>query len=97
LGKTVGEIETSMTMRELRDWQRFEWLNRRPLPDRLGDVHFAMVLSAMVNLMRSSDSPPAMPADFFVLRDPEPEPARSPISEIDRLRTAWRGEADPWQ
>ncbi len=78
-----------MSIRELNDWRRFEALNRRPLPDKLSDVHFGMVLSAMVNLMRTSEAPPANAADFFVLRDHHSEPE---VPEIDRLRAQWRGE-----
>jgi hypothetical protein len=88
LHKTVGEIEATMTVRELNDWRRFEGLNRRPLPDQLSDIHFAMVLSTMVNLMRTSEAPAMSAADFFVLR----ERAESEVSEIDRLRAQWRGD-----
>jgi hypothetical protein len=89
LHKTVAEIEATMSMRELRDWQWFDAVSG-PLPDRLADIHNAMVLSTMVNIMRSPDSAPVLPSDFFVIRDrAEPE---EPVPEIDRLRAQWRGE-----
>ena len=70
------------------DWRRFEL--QAPLPDRLIDIHFGMVCSIMVNLMRSADTTPAQPSDFFVLREGEPKPDTG-MSEIDRLRLQWRG------
>jgi hypothetical protein len=84
----VGELETTMTRRELMDWRRFEL--QAPLPDRLIDIHFGMVCSIMVNLMRSADTTAAQPSDFFVLREREPQPDDG-MSEIDRLRLQWRG------
>ena len=80
-----------MSLRELLSWQRFEALHQ-PLPDRLSDIHFGMVCSIMVNLMRTADASPAPASDFFVLRERKPAPAPSDgLSEIDRLRLQWRG------
>lgn len=76
-----------MTKRELLHWQLFDAVHE-PLPDRLADIHFGMVLSAMVNLMRSTDSAPVSASDFYVIRD-RATPAEP---EIDRLRAQWRGE-----
>lgn len=90
LHKTVAEIEAAMTKRELLHWQLFDAAHE-PLPDRLADIHFGMVLSAMVNMMRSPDSAPASPSDFYVIRD-RTEPAPEAVPEIDRLRAQWRGE-----
>jgi hypothetical protein len=89
LHRTVAEIETGMSWRELADWQRFEALHQ-PLPDRLADLHNAVLCSVVVNLARSADSDPARPSDFFVIRDREPPPADD-LSEVDRQRLAWRG------
>jgi hypothetical protein len=90
LHKTVAELEVSMSERELRHWRWFDAAHE-PLPDRLADIHFGMVLSAMVNLMRSPDSVPAAPDDYFVIRD-RTAPTEPEVSEIDRLRAQWRGE-----
>jgi hypothetical protein len=86
----VAELKASMSMRELRDWQRID-AGYVPLPDRLADIHFGMIASIMVNLMRSADAAPATPADYFVIRDREPTVARPQAQDIDRLRRAWRG------
>jgi hypothetical protein len=79
-----------MSKRELYHWHLFDAAHQ-PLPDRLADIHFGMVLSAMVNLMRSADSAPVAASDFFVIRDRSPA-AGPEVQEIDRLRAQWRGE-----
>lgn len=89
LGKTVGEIERTMSWRELVDWARFEALHQ-PLPDRLADLHFSVVESLMVNLTRSADASPVSPTDFLVLRDRSPALVDD-VSEVDRQMKNWRG------
>jgi hypothetical protein len=90
LHMTVAQLERSMTQRELLDWQRFESVHQ-PLPDRLGDLHTALLASIIVNLARSADATPARPADFLVIREPEPPPPDDGLSEVDRQMLAWRG------
>ena len=77
-----------MSAREFLDWQRFEAMHQ-PLPDQLSDIHIGMVCSMMVNIMRSADTAPVKPSDFFVLRDRAP--VDDGLSEVDRLRLQWRG------
>jgi hypothetical protein len=86
---TVGQLEATMTPRELRDWRRFEALHQ-PLPDRLSDLHFAMLCSIICNIVRSAESSPVSPAEFFMIREPSP-PDDGELSEVDRQRLAWRG------
>lgn len=89
----VGELELRMTQRELHDWLRFEALTQ-PLPDKLSDIHFAMVCSVATNLARAlyaPDAQAATPRDFMVIRDREPAPPDDGLSEVDRQRIAWRG------
>lgn len=86
---TVGQLERRMTHRELLDWRRFDALNQ-PLPDKLADLHAAMLCSIVVNIARSAEATPASPADFFVIRDPAPPPDDG-LSEVDRQMLAWRG------
>jgi hypothetical protein len=90
LHRTVGELEITMTERELRDWYRFEALHE-PLPDRLADLHHAILCTIAVNLMRSSDAAPASPADFFCIRDREPPKPAPTMSEAERQMRNWRG------
>jgi len=79
-----------MTVRELRDWVRFE--NRhQPLPDRMFDVHHAVLDSLVVNLVRSADAPPVAAADFFVARQPAQPPPDDGLTEVERQMRAWRG------
>jgi hypothetical protein len=90
---TVGQLEASMTMRELVDWRRFEAFHQ-PLPDQLADIHAAMLAATVTNIARAIfavDAPPVSAADFFVLRE-RAAPAPTPVlSEVDRQRRAWRG------
>ena len=85
----VGDLESSMTLRELLDWHRFEAMHQ-PLPDLLADIHVAMLATIIVNLARSPEAIPAQPADFLVIRDREPPPDDG-LSEIDRQMANWRG------
>lgn len=78
-----------MTCRELVDWQRFEAFHQ-PLPDRLADLHSALLCSIVVNLVRAAGTERARVSDFFVLRD-DREPPDDGLSEVDRARLAWRG------
>jgi hypothetical protein len=91
LHRTVGEIEVTMTSRELVDWYRFEALHE-PLPDKLADLQNAILCSIAVNLMRSPDATPVEPADFFCIRErkPPPSPANK-MSEAERQMRNWRG------
>ena len=89
LHRTVGELELSMTERELRDWYRFEALHEL-LPDKLADLHNALLCSIVVNLVRTADAMPVGPADFFCIRDRVPPPAET-MSEVDRQMRNWRG------
>jgi hypothetical protein len=92
LGRTVRELEQTMSLRELRDWQWFDAVYE-PLPDRLADIHVGMLASLIVNLVRSNESTPATPGDFFIIKDrtaPQPQP-QPQEREIDRLRRQWRG------
>lgn len=91
MGRTVRELRRSMSWRELQRWRVFDVLH--PLPDRLADIHHGILLSTIVNIMRSADQPPAIPADFFVLRErelePEAEPQHSDLTEAERLQVLW--------
>ena len=86
---TVGEIERRMSDRELRDWYRFEGL--QPLPDRLADLHVAMLASIMVNLARAADAQPVALTDFLIIRERMLSPPDDGEAEIDRHMRNWRG------
>jgi hypothetical protein len=97
LGKTVGELDRTMTVREFQDWRKFE--AEQPLPDRLGDLQNALLATVAANIMRSSDSPPATLSDFLILKDrAEAEnppynavPTDSPKNEGSRFKIALGG------
>lgn len=92
MGRTVHELRHSMSWRELQDWRRYDILH--PLPDKLPDIHHGILISTLVNLTRSAETMPAVPADFFVLRDRAIEPeADVPqgMSEAERAQAIWNG------
>lgn len=78
-----------MPAREQLDWLRFE-ARHQPLPDRLADLHSGLICSLAVNLTRGADQPPATPADFFVIREPQPA-IDDGVGEVDRQMRSWRG------
>jgi hypothetical protein len=81
-----------MSHRELVHWYRFEALHE-PLPDRLADIHGAVLCALVVNLVRAADDQPINPRDFFVIREPEPPPPDDGLTEAERQRRAWRGDS----
>ena len=78
-----------MSHRELRDWQRFE-ATQQPLPDKLADMHFALLASLIVNRTRSADSPPAALSDFYLIKDAAPA-VDDGLTEAERAAALWRG------
>jgi hypothetical protein len=93
MGRTVRELKRSMSWAEYDCWRRFDALH--PLPDKLADIHHGILMAALVNLTRAQHSVPAIPGDFFVLRDPEPRfDPEAPLpgeTEVDRVRRLWEG------
>jgi hypothetical protein len=88
----VGQLETEMTHRELRDWHRFA--RAHPLPDTLADIHVAMICSMIANAVRDANSPPAQPTDFMVLLRPQADEHQDAprMSEAERFKSAIRGD-----
>lgn len=80
-----------MTERELIDWLRFEG-HHEPLPDRLSDIHHAVLVSVTANLQRGPDTPAFTAADFFVIRQPQPAPRDDGLTEVERQMRNWRGD-----
>jgi hypothetical protein len=78
-----------MSWREVYDWRRFDALNQ-PLPDRLADLHHALLRAQMVNMLRAAESAPAQVADFLVIREPA-SPPDDGLSEVERQMRNWRG------
>lgn len=88
--RTVGELEATMSHRELMEWLRFE-ATASPLPDRMADIHFGRVSSLIVNAARGADSEPVTTDDFLIIRDRRIEPQDDGRSEAERLQAVWRG------
>lgn len=81
LGYTVDELLDHTSSRELAEWQAFEQIEG-PLGGLRGDVHAAMVCSAIYNANRGKGSRERKPADFLPRWD---KPAREPQSPEDML------------
>jgi hypothetical protein len=81
----VGELDRSMTLRELAGWRRYA--AERPLPDQLLDLHLARLAAMIVNAMRSPETPPAETADFVILRPRQAAPEAEPgLTEAERMK-----------
>lgn len=80
-----------MTHRELLEWMRYE-ATVSPLPDRLTDMHFALLASIVINRTRSSDSEPVQMSDFYMIHDaPIADDEDDDRTEAERAAQTWRG------
>ncbi|MER7076636.1 Protein of unknown function [Saccharopolyspora kobensis] len=85
LGMTVGELLDRTTSRELAEWQAFERIEG-PLGGLRGDVHAAMVCSAIYNANRGKNSRERKPADFLPRWDKPPREPQSPEQMLAAAR-----------
>jgi hypothetical protein len=91
LGKTLQEIG-GMSVVEYQKWIKYEY--DHPFPRELSDLHFAMLSSIIVNVNRSSDTPPVEMLDFLLLKRSKPaeEPEVAEVStEAKKFAAALRG------
>jgi hypothetical protein len=89
LGRTVGEIECTMTAQELERWRIF--IARHPFPADIIDTHCAMLATLMANYARADGQPPFTIEQFFVIRGaPPPAETPQPTSEPTGLSEAER-------
>lgn len=63
LGKTVAELEQTMSGRELSEWEAFSRLELIG-PDR-SDFNIAMLTSMLFNLFKNKKTKPATPMDYM--------------------------------
>jgi hypothetical protein len=63
LGRTVGELECSLSPRELADWQAYYLLE--PWGAWRDNYHAGLVAARLSNLFRGKKAKPVSPADFF--------------------------------
>lgn len=77
LGMTVSELLERTTSRELAEWQAFEQIEG-PLGGLRGDVHAAMVCSAIYNANRGKNSHERKPAEFLPKWDKPAREQQSP-------------------
>lgn len=66
LGRTVGELERSMTTRELTDWMAYYQLE--PWCDDRRDMQIAVVAATIANANRGKNQRSYRPEDFLVVR-----------------------------
>jgi hypothetical protein len=86
----VGEIERTMTIRELSEWQRYCF--HHPLPAEVADIHGAMHTALLANIHRARDAPMVDAVDFMVLRTkPEPDPAKPALTIAQQMKRVANG------
>lgn len=66
LGRTVGELESTLTVREFADWVTFT--SEHPLPIDVVDMHAAIHTSTLINVNRSNKTPAVEWQRFLLLR-----------------------------
>ena len=63
LGKTVAQLLSEISSRELTEWVAFN--NISPIGEERGDARQAFTTAAIVNAFRGKNSQPAKPAHFM--------------------------------
>lgn len=67
LGKTVHEIETTMSAREFFDWMDF--YSVEPFGDQRADIRSGVVAATIANVYRGKGKKPFGPSDFMLFAD----------------------------
>lgn len=68
LGKTVGELSSSLSSRELMEWMAFD--SMEPIGDRRGDLQNAMLMCLLANINRDPKKSPYRVSDFIPTYEP---------------------------
>lgn len=90
LGRTVGEIEHGMSVREFADWHRF--CLDHPLPFELVDIHAGQLLAMLFNINKTKSTPVANPRDFMVLtKRPPPKEIGAGLTIAQRMKAVASG------
>lgn len=64
LGRTVKELELTLSGHELSEWQAFFRLD--PFGEDRADLRNAMLISSLVNLFKGKKSQPVRPEDYML-------------------------------
>lgn len=83
LGRTVAEIEQSMSASELVEWMEFS--AREPFGANRENIHFAMLCALIANVNRGKNTQPFKPQDFMLV-DPVEQKAKQQSSFLAFLR-----------
>lgn len=63
LGRTLDELDRSMTAEELRAWIAFDAVE--PIGERRGDLRLGILTALTANVHRDPKAPPFRPLDFI--------------------------------
>jgi len=86
LGKTVAELEETMSSRELTEWIAYNAV--QPFGDTRADLRSAIIASTVANCHRTSGTPFKV-ADFMPY---EEKPKGAPLDAVKQLRAMFGGK-----
>ena len=93
LGRTVRELEHSLSSQELTEWIVFDSIN--PIGEIRGDIRNACLMALLANIHRDPKHPPFKPEDFLLEYEPRrPKPPQSPEEQaaiIKAYKTLYGG------
>jgi len=86
LGRTVAELEETMSSRELTEWIAYNAV--QPFGDTRADLRSAIIASTVANCHRTSGTPFKV-ADFMPYED---KPKGAPLDAVKQLRAMFGGK-----
>jgi hypothetical protein len=86
LGRTVAELEETMSSRELTEWIAYNAI--QPFGDTRADLRSAIIASTVANCHRTSGTPFKV-ADFMPYED---KPRGAPLDAVKQLRAMFGGK-----
>ncbi|CAB3795493.1 phage tail assembly protein T [Pararobbsia alpina] len=79
MGRTVDELQRSMTSAEFGEWIAFYSIE--PFGDHIADIRAGTIAASVINPQLKKDSTPYKPLDFFQWADPPEQPSVAPPPE----------------
>ena len=79
LGRTVQELENTLSGRELTEWMIYDSIN--PIGEIRGDIRNACLMALLANINRDPKYPPFKADDFLISFEPRQTKPRQSVEE----------------